>query len=155
MVKEIIQKIVNDNEYVWEEDFSKQAHCFHKYCPSSIQCHPISVSGKEYYYLSYIPHFHKSTLYQGDPQCLPSFLQLVLYDHSGVKYFNTLSTQLHHSSSSSRSTFNNQLLNELQSRFMINWKETLHQTALSDFGHNTSQNLIDLINTYTMDSNGK
>ena len=79
MIEAIFEKIVREEKYEWMNDFSKQqAHCPHQYCPSSIHIRSIKMNDKDYYYLSYIPHFHKPTLYQGNPHYLPLFLQHVL-----------------------------------------------------------------------------
>ena len=91
MIEETFHEIIRNEKYEWENELSKaRAHCPFRYCPSSIQIRSIRMNGGEYYYLSSLPHFHKPSLYQGNPQDLPSFLQLVLYYNSGIEYFNQL-----------------------------------------------------------------
>ena len=156
MIEDVVDKIVEEEKYVWKDDFSKQhAHCSHQYCPSSIYSQPITMNGGEYYYLSHIPHFHKPTIYQGSPQYLPPFLQYVLQYYAGIEYFNQQLTQL---SQSSHSAVHIELLNEIQSIFLDHSEEILRQSALGDFGHHKANDiidLIDLINTNHTNNNGK
>ena len=151
MIEAIFDKIVREEKYEWMDDFSKQqAHCPHQYCPSSIHIRSIKMNDKDYYYLSYIPHFHKPTLYQGNPHYLPLFIQHVLNYHSGIQYFIQQSTRLSHSS---HSTIHLELLKEEQSIYTNDFQEILRQSALSSFGHDIDQDIINSINTITTTNN--
>ena len=153
MIEEVVDRIVKEEKYVWENNFShQQAYCSFQYCPSSIYIQSTTINGEEYYYLSHIPHFHKPTLYQGTPQYLPPFLQYVLQYHSGIEYFNQQLTQL---SQSSHSVIHIELLKEIQSIFLNHSEETLRQSALSEFGNDIANDIIDLINNRNDDNNGK
>lgn len=153
MIEETFHEIIRNEKYEWENELSKErAHCPFRYCPSSIQIRSIRMNGGEYYYLSSLPHFHKPSLYQGNPQDLPSFLQLVLYYNSGIEYFNQLTTQSTTSSSlTAYSTIRSELLDENKASFSTNWQENLHQTALNDFGTIPGRALFKFVRNSNLD----
>lgn len=126
--------------------------CQHAYCPSSISVYYFRTgNNEERYYLSYIPHFHTSTLYPANPSVLPSFLQLVLYYHSGYTHFNSLRTSI--SSISPSSSLSLCMLNEEWNLFSSGWLDRLGKSALNDFG--CSINDIDCLHEYSnSDLNG-
>ena len=133
MAERLVHWMIKEEELISSTDNNPfSAYCPHQYCPSSIHVQSININGEEYYYLSYIPHFHKSAIYKGDKQYLPPFLQYVLYYYSGLGYFTQQFSQL---AFSSYSTIHYQLLKEKQSLFITNWKGILRQLALNDFGN--------------------
>ena len=136
MAKRVVHMVTKEEELIICSDNNPlMARCTHLYCPSSIQIPSININGEKYYYLSYIPHLHKNTLYQGNMQCLPRFIQLTLYYQSGWDYFSQQISQFANSSQSTNFTFHYQLLENKKSIFMMNWQYILHQSALNDFGN--------------------
>ena len=64
----------------------RRACCRSPFCPALLSICSVVICGKQYYYLSRIPHIHDSPIYQGEPSTLPLFFQKVLYYHSGFQF---------------------------------------------------------------------
>ena len=129
MAERILDYVIEKEDFIRNTDCSfSSARCIHQYCPSSICINCTSIDNENCYYLSYIPHFHNTPIYQGNPDQLPLFLQRVLYYYSGYEYFNQSSQQFPSSS--------NPLLHMLEEKctlFTDNCKELLRQSAMNDF----------------------
>lgn len=102
-------------------------NCCYSFCPSQITVYPIQIGSVDCYCIYYIPHVHTTTLYSGNPEYLPSFLQLVLYYYSGLNYLNIRQinavNQVHR-----------HILNENSKQFTNNYVKKLNDAALCDFG---------------------
>lgn len=141
MVQNIICQIVKEEELEWDADHSKlNAHCPHQYCPSSIQTDSMNISGEEHYYLSYIPHFHNNSIYQGNPEYLPSYLQRVLFYYSGIEYFYQQAVHFSTSSSSSNLV---QIVEKQLALFVTHCNELLQQSSSKDFGHVLDNSILE------------
>ena len=67
MAERLVHWMIKEEKLISSTDINPfSAYCPHQYCPSSIHVQSININGEEYYYLSYIPHFHKSAIYKGD-----------------------------------------------------------------------------------------
>lgn len=111
---------------------SKTLHCDFSYCPSSITISNMQINDKQYYYLYHIPHFHKSILYHADPSHLHSFLQIILYTHSGLQYFETCLS--FPPSNNPSQIILHQIIERKRTEFIHKCKTMLSSSAVNTFG---------------------
>lgn len=117
MIEKVVPVLVAREQLVSQTDFStKTAHCHIPYCPASITICCMNIEDENCYYISYIPHFHNTSVHNGSPVHFTPILQAIHYVQSALTYFdNWLS--LHHSSSSST------LLQRMMERNRVNFVE--------------------------------
>lgn len=143
---ELVAQTLIDKEglVVNSECDSRTARCPHPYCPSSIFGGSMMLEDIEYFYLWHVPHFHKSTIYPGNPSHLSSFLQTVLSTHSGLCYLNERSTLLQ--SNPSSSSLLSSILQSKRTEFIEGCKESLRSSAVNDFGQSIHDDIVKLTN---------
>ena len=143
---ELVAQTLIDKEglVVNSECDSRTARCPHPYCPSSIFGGSMMLEDIEYFYLWHVPHFHKSTIYPGNPSHLSSFLQKVLSTHSGLCYLNERSTLLQ--SNPASSFLLSSILQSKRTEFIERCKESLRSSAVNDFGQSIHDDIVKLTN---------
>ena len=115
---------------------AKTCGCHHPWCPSSITVCCTKMEGEDCYYLMHIPHFHDSPIYQADPSHLPSFLQTVLYSHSGLGYLDGCLSRLQ-----SSPTLLLPLFQSKRDEFAEQCREALRSSAMKEFGQSVADDI--------------
>ena len=143
MAELVAKKLIDKEELILTSDCDLHvAYCPHAYCPSSISVCCTKISNRDCYYLSYIPHFHESTIYQAEPSHLSFFLQSILSSHSGLCYWDEHLSLFHFNNPSS---FILRSIHELKrNEYIEKSRETLRSLAVMEFGQSVFDDIVNM-----------
>ena len=146
MAELVARVIIEMGELDLVIDFeAKAARCKFSYCPSTVTVCSMKYESSDYYYLSYIPHLHESTIYQVNTSHLHPFLQNTLYVHSGLSYLDNA----YHASLSifPIQPLSIKFFNREETNLSRNLKKSPHSSAVKEFGRSSLSDIVKLTNS--------